>query len=125
MIIVLAHSHLNTPHPLSPSFPHRIHVTVMKRDHYASTGTGTGTGNRQISPNKMRWKENCTKETEVAAAAAVVAAAVAAVAAVVAAAAAAAAVAAAMVVTNIYMAPNPENSPKVEGVVARPCRVGY
>ena len=24
-----------------------------------------------------------------------------------------------------YMAPNPENSPKVEGVVARPCRVGY
>ena len=32
VIIVLAHSHLNTPHPLSPSFPHRLHVTVMKRD---------------------------------------------------------------------------------------------
>ena len=80
----------------------------MKRDHYASTdtdtgtdtntgtGIGTGTNTRQISPNKMRWKANRTKETEVAAAAA------AAVAAVVAAAAAAAAVVAAMVVTNIW-----------------------
>ena len=42
------------------------------------TGTGTGTDIRQISPNKMRWRANCTKETEVAAAAVVATAAVAA-----------------------------------------------
>ena len=116
MIIVLAHSHLNTPHLLSPSLSHRLHVTVMKRDHYASTDTdtgtdtntgtciGTGTNTRQISPNKMRWKANRTKETEVAAAAAAVAAAATTAAAAVAAvvATAAAAVAAAMVVTNIW-----------------------
>ena len=41
---VLAHSYLNTPHPLIPSFPYRFHVTVMKRDQYASAGTGTSAG---------------------------------------------------------------------------------